>query len=115
LNAFPNGSIATWDHLKKAFLTRLFTTTKYMAKRREVSGFQKEDGENLYDAWEWYILLLKECPRHKFCEMEVTFIFINGLKPKLECLYICFCRWFIEKQNNHRDSRAYCQNVLERV
>jgi len=40
LKAHSSGSIATWDELKRAFLSRFFPTTKYMAKRREISSFQ---------------------------------------------------------------------------
>lgn len=82
LNAIPSGSITTWDQLKKAFLSHFFPTTKYMRKRREISSFQQEDGENTYEVWETYKLLLKGCRRHNFSEMEVTLIFTNGLKTQ---------------------------------
>jgi len=33
-----------------------------MSKRQEISSFQQEEGENLYDACDRYKLLLKGCP-----------------------------------------------------
>jgi len=61
-----------------------------MAKRREISGFQQEDGENLYDAWEKYKLLLRGCLGHKLSEMEATLIFTNGLKTQTRILLDAF-------------------------
>jgi hypothetical protein len=72
INTLPCGTKATWDDLKKAFLRRFFPTTKYLENRKEIVGFQQEDGKNLYDAWERYKLLLKRCPGHKFSKMETT-------------------------------------------
>lgn len=57
-----------------------------MEKRREISSFQQEDRESLYDACERYKLLLKGCPWHKFSEIEVTLIFTNGLNNQTRML-----------------------------
>ena len=60
---------------------------KYLEKRKEIVGYQQEDGTNLYDAWERYKLLLKCCPRHKFSKMEITLTFTDGQKPTT-CMFL---------------------------
>jgi len=59
----------------------LFPTSKYLEKRKEISCYQQEHGEKLYDAWKKYKLLLKHCSGHKFSEIEIAWTFTYGFKP----------------------------------
>jgi len=81
LNALPCDTITTWDDIKKAFLCRFFSIAKYLEKGKEIVDFQQEDEENMYDAWERYKLLLKNCLGNKFSKMEIELTFADGLMP----------------------------------
>jgi len=39
-NAFPSGTLTTWDDLKKALLHCFFPTSKCIENRKEISSFQ---------------------------------------------------------------------------
>jgi len=69
----------TWDQLNRFFLSRFFPTNKVHKKRKEISSFQPEDGETLYDAHERYKMLLKRYLEHNFSMMEITLTFTIGL------------------------------------
>ena len=86
LDALPSGSIETWDHLKREFLDRYFPTAKYLARKKEISSFKKQEGEVLYDAWERFKLLLKRFPGHKLLEMDIMQAFTTGLIPDTQML-----------------------------
>jgi len=86
LDTLPSGTIETWDQLKREFLDRYFPTTKYLARKNEISSFKQQEGEVPYDAWERFKLLLKRCHDHKLSEMDIMQVFTTGLKSDTRML-----------------------------
>jgi Retrotransposon gag protein len=64
MHSLPAGSITTWDHLTKAFLTKYFPPSKTAQLRGQIVNFEQKGNESLYDAWERFKDLLRLCPHH---------------------------------------------------
>ena len=45
----------------------------------EITSFNQEDGESLYEAWERFKDLLRKCPHHEFFDWFIVQIFYNSL------------------------------------
>lgn len=63
LDSYPVDSINTWDELDSKFLVKYFSLSKIMKLRMDIKNFYL-DGESLYEAWEWFKLMLRKCPYH---------------------------------------------------
>ena len=48
------------------FLTKFFPPKKLTKLRVEVQTFRQKDGKTLYEAWERYKLLTRQCPPAMF-------------------------------------------------
>lgn len=57
-----------------------------MAQKNEISSFNQQEGEVIYDAWKRFNILLKRCPSHKFLDMDIMQAFITGLKSDTQML-----------------------------
>ncbi|PWA37337.1 hypothetical protein CTI12_AA580870 [Artemisia annua] len=73
------GTIATWDSLKKDFLKEYRTPRKILQQLEKIRKFQQDQGETLFSAWERFEDLLFKCPEHKLNKHEQLQIFYNGL------------------------------------
>jgi len=62
-NEEPN-SFTTWEMLSKAFLSKYFPPGKIAKLRAEITPFIQRDGESLYEAWDRFKDLQRECPDH---------------------------------------------------
>lgn len=47
----PNETIQTWKELEDNFLERFFTTTQFAERRAEITNFEQQEIESLYDSW----------------------------------------------------------------
>jgi len=74
----PN-SFTTWDALSKAFLSKYFPPGKTAKLRAEITSFVRRDGESLYEAWERYEGLERQCPHHAVPDWLLIQTFYNGL------------------------------------
>ncbi|GJV20221.1 retrovirus-related pol polyprotein from transposon TNT 1-94 [Tanacetum coccineum] len=82
IGAFPislTGSITTWDGLKTNFLNKYCPHARTAKKMEEITNFQQELDENLYQAWERFKELLMKCPQHYLTEIHMVILFYNGL------------------------------------
>ncbi|XP_060177730.1 uncharacterized protein LOC132607653 [Lycium barbarum] len=79
LLAEPANSITTWDDLATKFLTRFFPPAKTTRLRREIMSFRQKLGENLYQAWERFKGLLRDCPHHHQTNEVLAHTFIESL------------------------------------
>ncbi|XP_060177854.1 uncharacterized protein LOC132607793 [Lycium barbarum] len=77
--AEPTNSITTWDDLATKFLTRFFPPAKTARLRREIMSFMHKNGENLYQAWERFKGLLRDCPHHHQTNEVLAHTFIEIL------------------------------------
>ena len=63
LNEEPN-SITTWEALSKAFLSKYFPPGKTAKLRARINSFTQRSDESLYEAWERFKDLQRQCPHH---------------------------------------------------
>jgi len=110
LDALPSGPIETWDQLKREFLDRNFPTAKYLARKKEISSFNQQEEEVLYDTWEMFKLLLNRCPGQKISEVDVMQAFTKRLKPDNQMLQDASARGTM-KIKTVNEARALIDNM----
>ena len=64
LNSLTPNSITSWDLLSKAFLTKYYLHGKTAKYRQDLAGFKQQYSESLYEAWERFKDLQRNCPHH---------------------------------------------------
>ncbi|GKB02115.1 hypothetical protein Tco_0830204 [Tanacetum coccineum] len=75
----PTGSIKTWEDLKTKFLNKYCPPGRTAKKMEEISNFQQEPDETLYQACKRFKKLLMKCPQHYLTEMQEVILFYNRL------------------------------------
>ncbi|KAL4344759.1 hypothetical protein AHAS_Ahas11G0210500 [Arachis hypogaea] len=75
----PKESLNTWEKVVTKFLTKFFPPKKLTKLRLEVQTFRQKEGETLYEAWERYKLLTRQCPPDMFSKWTQLDIFYEGL------------------------------------
>ena len=83
LNSQPAASITTWEDLAQKFLAKFFPPAKTAKLRNEITMFDQQHGESLYEAWERYKELLRKCPHHGLPKWLQLNTFYNGLHGNL--------------------------------
>ncbi|KAK9666894.1 hypothetical protein RND81_14G219000 [Saponaria officinalis] len=73
-----------WTKLSKAFLLRFFPPGKTAKFRNDISTFVQEDQESLYEAWERFSDLLRQCPHHGIPPYLLVITFYNGIRPEFQ-------------------------------
>ncbi|KAL4345373.1 hypothetical protein AHAS_Ahas11G0271900 [Arachis hypogaea] len=79
LDSQPKESLNTWKKVVTEFLTKFFPPKKLTKLRLEVQTFRQNDGETLYEAWERYKLLTRQCPPDMFSKWTQLDIFYEDL------------------------------------
>ncbi|KAL4394474.1 hypothetical protein AHAS_Ahas02G0155600 [Arachis hypogaea] len=79
LDSRPKESLDNWDKVVTEFLIKFFPPKKLTKLRVEVQTFRQKDGETLYEAWERYKLLTRQCPLDMFSKWTQLDIFYEGL------------------------------------
>ncbi|KAL4321459.1 hypothetical protein AHAS_Ahas14G0112600 [Arachis hypogaea] len=79
LDSQPKESLNTWKKVVTEFLTKFFPPKKLTKLRLEVQTFRQKEGETLYEAWERYKLLTRQCPPDMFFKWIQLDIFYEGL------------------------------------
>ena len=83
LNSHPAGSFTTWEDLAQKFLAKFFPPAKTAKLRNEITMFDQQHGESLYEAWDRYKELLRKCPHHGLPKWLQLNTFYNGLHGNL--------------------------------
>jgi len=81
LNSLEPRSITTWNDLAEKFLAKYFPPSKNAKMRNEITSFRQGDDESLFDAWERFKELLRQCPHHGILICIQLETFYNGLIP----------------------------------
>src|SRR4051812_29325010 len=84
VQAQPAGTFKTWEELSKAFIYKYFPPSRASQLKNEILGFQQQDGETLYEAWERYKDLLRKCPNHELPKWVQVQTFYNGSLPNTQ-------------------------------
>lgn len=82
----PNRVIKTCKELEEKFLERFFTTTRFIERKAEITQFEQQETESLYDACERFNLLIHKFPNHNMSDMKQMQNFINGLQAQVQML-----------------------------
>ncbi|KAJ9556630.1 hypothetical protein OSB04_011244 [Centaurea solstitialis] len=75
---FPSNQITTWAQMTTAFLDKFFPPGRTAQLMADITYFAQWDQETLYEAWERYKDMLKECPHHGLQDWT----FFGGLHPR---------------------------------
>ena len=86
LIACAPGSFRTWRELNEAFLKFYYPPRKTMQLRHELITFRQFNGETLYDAWERFKKLQRQCPHHGLNECQLVQTFYGGIEYALKCV-----------------------------
>lgn len=76
----------TWEELKKVFLQKYFPMNKSVKLRNEISKFIWLEQEQLYEAWERYMDVLRCCPQHQLPKWMIVQTFCNVLHPNTQTM-----------------------------
>ena len=81
LNSLPPGSIETWQDMAEKFLAKYFPPSKTAKLRSEIYNFAQLETESLYEAWDRFKELLRQCPHHGIEIWEQVYLFYSGIYP----------------------------------
>ncbi|XP_073057158.1 uncharacterized protein [Primulina eburnea] len=84
LQSRPLGSITTWQELATKFLEKYFPPAMSEQLKIEISTFQQNEYEQLYEAWECYKELLRRCPNHGYKDWALIELFYIGLNGQTQ-------------------------------
>jgi len=82
-NMEPN-AFTTWETLSKAFLSKYFPPGKIAKLRAEITSFIQRHRESLYEAWERFKDLQRQCPHHAVPDWLLIQTFYNGLEQSVK-------------------------------
>jgi len=82
-NEEPN-LFTTWEMLSKAFLSKYFPSGKTAKLSAEITSFIQRDEESLYEAWERFKDLQRQCPHHAVSDWLLIQTFYNGLEQSVK-------------------------------
>ncbi|KAK9673802.1 hypothetical protein RND81_12G190900 [Saponaria officinalis] len=77
-------SFDTWEKLSNAFLQKFFPPGKTAKLRNDITGFVQYEDESLYEAWERFKELQRQCPHHGIPSYLLVVTFYNAVKPELQ-------------------------------
>jgi len=83
LNSNAN-SFTTWEALSKAFLCKYYPPGKTTKLRNDITSFYQVDGESLYEAWERFKELQRECPHYGIPDWLLIQTFYKGLQQPMK-------------------------------
>ncbi|XP_044468620.1 uncharacterized protein LOC123198100 [Mangifera indica] len=86
LDSRAPGAFTTWQALSEAFLAKYFPPGKTVKLRNEIATFCQRDDESLYEAWERFKDLQRQCPHHGLPDWLVVQTFYNGLSHSLKSI-----------------------------
>ncbi|GJX01042.1 reverse transcriptase domain-containing protein [Tanacetum coccineum] len=75
----PRNSIHSFDEMMRKFLSKYFPPSMVTKLRNEITKFQQEPHESLFEAWERYKLYIDRCPNHNMLLVTQIDTFYIGL------------------------------------
>nr|GFC42286.1 hypothetical protein [Tanacetum cinerariifolium] len=81
LDKEPPRSILTWEYLVSKFINQFFPPSKTTYLRNKITNFLQKYNETFNEAWERFKDLLRQCPHHRFSELNQLDTFYNALNP----------------------------------
>ncbi|KAK9750159.1 hypothetical protein RND81_02G177700 [Saponaria officinalis] len=84
LRNYTADSFDTWEKLSNAFLQKFFPPEKTAKLRNDITGFVQHEDESLYEAWERFKELQRQCHHHGIPSYLLVVTFYNVVKPELQ-------------------------------
>ena len=81
----PSNSIRTWNEMYTVFFNKYFPPTKALRIRSEINSFFQRDDESLFEAWERFKDLQRQCPSHLLPTWDLVQSFYKGINPMVRC------------------------------
>nr|GEW53586.1 reverse transcriptase domain-containing protein [Tanacetum cinerariifolium] len=75
----PRNSINSFDDMMRKFISKYFPPFMVTKLRNEVTKFEQQLHESLFEAWERYKLSIDRCPNHNMLLVTQIDTFYNGL------------------------------------
>nr|GEV97237.1 reverse transcriptase domain-containing protein [Tanacetum cinerariifolium] len=75
----PRNSIRSFDDMMRKFLSKHFSLSMVTKLRNEITKFEQEPHESLFEVWERYKLSIDWCPNHNMLLVTQIDMFYNGL------------------------------------
>lgn len=79
----PNATVATWEGLSTAFLSKYYPSDKTQQLRTMIMSFKAQPGEGLYQAWERFKALLRKCPHHGLEDWQIISTFYGAMNADI--------------------------------
>ncbi|XP_023739500.1 uncharacterized protein LOC111887560 [Lactuca sativa] len=79
LKSLPPGSITTWAKMCEEFIDQFCPTSKIAKLKKAIENFEQQAAESLYEAWERYKSLLRNCPHNDLNIKQEVSIFYDGV------------------------------------
>ena len=79
LKSLPLGSITTWAKMREEFIDQFCPPSKIAKLKKVIANFEQQLGESLYEAWERYKGLLRNCPHNDLNVQQEVSIFYDGV------------------------------------
>ena len=79
LKSLPPRSITTWVKMREEFFDELFPPSKVSNMKKVISNFEQIGGESLYEAWDGYTSLLRNCSQNDLNIQQEVAIFYDGV------------------------------------
>ncbi|KAL7605584.1 hypothetical protein Lser_V15G18945 [Lactuca serriola] len=76
---FTPGSITTWQKMREEFIDQFCPPSKIAKLKKEIANFEQLPGESLYEAWERYKGLIRNCPQNDLNVQQEVSIFYDGV------------------------------------
>ncbi|KAL4360823.1 hypothetical protein GQ457_04G019820 [Hibiscus cannabinus] len=79
LSGVPAGSLESWTDLCRSFLMRYNPPNMHTQLRNDIASFRQGDDESMYECWDRYKGLLRNCTNHGFQDWTQVVMFYNGV------------------------------------
>ncbi|CAN6711680.1 unnamed protein product [Malus baccata var. baccata] len=75
------GTVTSWESMKRAFLEKIFPTSRVILLHKRIRGIQQNQGESFPTYYERFKTLVASCPQHQMKEELLLQYFYEGLLP----------------------------------
>ncbi|KAM1606999.1 hypothetical protein TB1_027157 [Malus domestica] len=80
------GTVTSWESMKRAFLEKVFPTSRVILLRKRINGIQQNQGESFPTYYERFKTLVASCPQHQMKEELLIQYFYEGGASNVRCL-----------------------------
>ncbi|KAK9726036.1 hypothetical protein RND81_05G185900 [Saponaria officinalis] len=84
LRSWDTDAFDTWEKLSTNFLQKFFPPGKTAKLRNDITGFVQQEHESVYEAWERFKDLQRQCPHHGVPSYLLILTFYNAIKPEIQ-------------------------------